>query len=208
MEQLPKQIQLVCDALRRNRMNVTFVQTKEEALQSVIDQIFDGAVVGVGGSVTLDELGLIAKLRTMPIQFLDRYAPDLTKDEIMDLHRALFTSDIFISGINAITMDGELYNMDATGNRVAAMMFGPKKVLLVAGINKIVSNLEEARTRLRTIAGPLNAIRLQRKTPCVHTNTCMDCASEERICNLESILKKQALADRIHIILVNQELGY
>ena len=203
-----EQIKQVCAALERNRMQVKFVQTKEEALAVLLAQIPQQAVVGVGGSVTLDELGLIPILRSMPVHFLDRYAPDLRAADIAKLHRALFTSDIFISGVNAITMAGELYNMDGSGNRVAAMTYGPQKVFLVAGVNKIVRNLEEARERVRTIAASRNAARLQRKTPCVAAKTCMDCASSERICNVESILKKQALADRLQIILVNQELGY
>lgn len=203
-----EQIKQVCAALERNRMQVKFVQTKEEALAILLAQIPQQAVVGVGGSVTLDELGLIPILRSMPIHFLDRYAPDLSAEDIAKLHRALFTSDIFISGVNAITMEGELYNMDGSGNRVAAMTYGPKKVFLVAGVNKIVRNLEEARERVRTIAAPRNAARLQRKTPCVPAKICMDCASAERICNVESILKKQAIADRLQLILVNEELGY
>lgn len=201
-------IERTMERLRFNQMKATCVDTKEEALNLVLHELEEGNVVGVGGSVTLDEIGLIPKLRELPIRFLDRYAPGLTGPELMGLHRALSTSDVFISSSNSITMNGELYNLDGSGNRVTAMAFGPKKVVIVAGINKIVPDIEAAMARVKAIAAPLNNKRLQRKTPCVTTGVCSDCSSPERICNIDVTIRRQGIKDRIHVILVKESLGY
>lgn len=208
MEITTNMIEQTMDQLRHNRMQATCVETREEALALVVSLLKEGDIVGVGGSVTLDEIGLIPKLREMPIHFLDRYAPNLTPEEIMGLHRALATSDVFVSSANAITLDGALYLLDATGNRASAVAFGPKQVIIVAGTNKIVKDIDEAYDRVKRIAAPLNNKRLKKNNPCVVTGVCSDCSSAERICNIDVTIRRSGPKNRIHVILVKESLGY
>jgi len=118
------------------------------------------------------------------------------------------TADYLITSTNAITLDGQLVNLDGQGNRVAAMCFGPKKVILVVGLNKVAPDLETAMARVKHHAAPINAIRLRRATPCVETGLCSDCQSPERICNMWSIIEGHLVANRIHVKLVGEDLGY
>ncbi|WP_245755151.1 lactate utilization protein [Pelosinus propionicus] len=122
--------------------------------------------------------------------------------------RRSFSADTFLCSTNALTEDGELYNIDGNGSRVAAMIYGPEQVIIVAGINKIVRNLEEAEKRVRNYAAPLDAKRLQKNTPCASLGYCVDCKSEERICNDFVVIKRQFTKGRIKVIIVGKQLGY
>jgi len=124
------------------------------------------------------------------------------------LYRNTFSADVYFTSTNAITEKGELYNVDGNGNRVAAMLYGPDKVIIIAGINKIVENIEEAIKRNERVSAPANCKRLNRATPCVKVGHCIDCSSEERICNEYTIIRRQGNKDRIHVIFLNEELGY
>ena len=177
------------------------------ALTHLFGLVPDGAKVGLGGSMTLADLGVVDRLRAGPYKLIDRYAaPDW--EATMSAYREALLSDVFITGVNAITRAGELVCIDSSGNRVAAMIFGPARVIVVAGVNKVVEDLPEAFARLRRIA-PLNCRRLGHATPCAESGRCEDCLIPERMCNYTGIihhgLKEK---DRIHVILLSEELGF
>jgi hypothetical protein len=182
-------------------------EDRSEAVEHLFSLIPEGATVGLGGSMTLAELGVIDRLRSGPYDLIDRYAaPDW--EATMAAYREALLSDVFLTGVNAVTRAGELVCIDSSGNRVAAMIFGPARVVVVTGVNKIVENLDEAFARLRRIA-PLNCRRLGHKTPCAESGLCSDCLIPERMCNYTGIihhgLKEK---DRIHVILLAEELGF
>lgn len=194
--------------LRARNYDVYYVDTKEDARKKILEIIEEKSTIGLGGSVTLNEIGIIPELRSGKYELLDRYKEGLTHDEVHDIHRKSFFADYYLTGTNAITEQGELVNMDNTGNRVGALMFGPKRVIIVAGYNKIVRNLEEAVDRVRNYASPVNARRLNRKTPCAQTGKCADCSSPDRICGNLVITYKQYKPNRGIVILIGEELGY
>jgi hypothetical protein len=177
------------------------------AADRLFELIPEGAKVGLGGSMTLADLGVVDRLRAGPYRLIDRYAaPDW--DATMAAYREALLSEVFVTGVNAITRKGELVCVDSSGNRVAAMIFGPAKVVVVAGVNKVVEDLDEAFARLRRIA-PLNCRRLGHATPCAQSGRCSDCLIPERMCNYTGIihhgLKEK---DRIHVLLIAEDLGF
>lgn len=201
-------IERTISALNENHINGYFVKSNEE-LMSLIDTIVqEGATVSCGGSMTLFETGVIDHLRGGRYKFLDRYAEGLTPDNIKQVFRDAFSADAYFSSSNAITENGEIYNVDGNGNRVAALLYGPDKVIIVAGVNKIVKNIEEAVIRNERIAAPANCKRLNTATPCTKVGKCIDCSSQSRICNEYTVIRNQRDKDRIHVIFLNEQLGY
>lgn len=196
------------EALKKNNMNGYLAKDKEEIIDIIESIISKGDVVSCGGSMSLFEAGVIEYLRNGKYEFLDRYKEGLSGEDIGKIYRDSFFADAYFTSSNAITEEGELYNVDGNGNRVAAMLFGPKKVIVVVGVNKIVKDIDEAIKRNREIAAPANAKRLNRATPCAKLGYCMDCNSNDRICNEYTIIKRQGNKDRIHVIFLNEELGY
>lgn len=203
-----KRVLRTIENLEKNNMKGYFLQNEEEAIKKIEEIIKEGDTVSVGGSMTLFETGVIEFLRNGKYNFLDRYQEGLTPDDIKTIYRKSFAADAYFTSSNALTEEGELYNVDGRGNRVAAMIYGPDKVIVVVGVNKIVRGLDEAIMRNREIAAPANAKRLSRKTPCSEVGYCMDCSSKDRICSDYVVIKKQMDTDRIHVIIVNKELGY
>lgn len=203
-----KRIERVIDSLRNNNMEGYYIKDNNELLTKISQLIPEQAVVSCGGSMTLFETNIIEFLRNGKYKFLDRYKEGLTSEEIKDIYRAAFTADAYITSSNAVTEEGELYNVDGNGNRVAAMLYGPDKVIVVIGVNKIVGCLEEAIHRNRNYSAPANAKRLNRKTPCAKVGYCMECNSEERICNEYTVIKRQGIKGRIHVLILNDNLGY
>ncbi len=180
-----------------------------ESLLDYLKELFSSdSTIGVGDSKTLEKLGIYDLLRNSNCHFLDKYRPDITKEEKAKLYRDNFSADIFLSGINAITLEGRILNLDGNGSRVAPIIFGPDKVFLITGTNKIVANDEEAIKRIKEIAAPLDAKRLAKKTPCVKTGTCRDCKSSDKICNYYSIIQGQFDSQRIKVLLVEGEYGF
>ena len=179
-----------------------------EALDILQDMLDEGSTVAVGGSMSLFEAGVIDELRAGEYHFLDRYEKGLSREQIKQIFRDSFSADAYITSTNAITEDGELYNVDGNGNRVAAMLYGPDSVIVLAGYNKIVKNLDEAKARVEAVAAPANAVRLSTETPCRTTGMCMHCRSEDRICADYVVMSRQRTKDRIKVILVAEELGY
>ena len=184
------------------------VEDEKEACSSVKRLIPANSSVALGGSMTLEEIGMLDELKKMPIQLQDRYAPDLSKQQRDEILRQAFTSDVYLMGTNAITLNGELLNVDGTGNRVAALCFGPKKVVIVVGMNKLVLDEEAGWSRIRRIAAPANCVRLNKKTPCASVGYCQNCASDQRICNQFVKIERCRYKDRISVIIVLKDLGY
>jgi hypothetical protein len=196
------------DSLKSRNYDIYCVDTREDARDKVLELIEEGSSIGVGGSATLNEIEILPEFRNGRYTFLDRYKPGLSPDEIQDIFRQSFSADYYVSSVNAITVQGELVNMDFTGNRAGAIMFGPKKVIIVAGYNKIALDLESAISRVREYASPINSRRLNKKTPCAVTGECADCTSPDRICGNLVVTYKQTRPGRGIVILVGEELGY
>lgn len=203
-----KRVKRTIENLEKNNMNGYFVQDEKELIEKIKELTPEGSTVSVGGSMTLFETGVIEHLRNGKYNFLDRYKEGLTPGDIKEIFRRSFFADVYFASSNAITEDGELYCVDATGNRVAAMIYGPDKVIVVAGINKIVKDAEEAVSRAREMAAPANAKRLNKSTPCTNVGHCMDCSNPGRICNDFVLIRRQTSMGRIHVIFVNKEIGY
>lgn len=210
-------IEKTLENLRSNNMEPYFVESGIEAVELAFSMIEKGATVGVGGSVTLNKLGVLDILRNGEYNFLDRYVTN-DKAEIDSIFHKSLLADVYLTSSNAITENGELYNVDGTNNRVAALLFGPKSVIVIAGVNKIVTDLDEAQRRVKTIAAPLNCKRLNKKTYCAEKGICAaldgagcmadGCGSPDRICRNYVISGPQVQKNRIKVILVNEELGY
>lgn len=180
-------------AFQRNGIECLFLENKQELLDYLKTYLKDNKTVGVGGSMTLFETGVIDLLRKSPVQFLDRYQKDLTRDEVEDIfHQSLLA---------------DLYNIDGNGNRVAAMIYGPKKVLVIVGKNKIVEDEQVAIQYIQNVSAPANAMRLNKKTPCVQTGKCMNCQSDERICSMYTKISRQKQG-RMSVFVINEEFGY
>ncbi|NLX63383.1 MAG: lactate utilization protein [Clostridiaceae bacterium] len=205
---IAKKVERTMNNLVKNNMMAFYVESKDEVVNKVAELINEGETVAVGGSVTLEETGVLEHLRSGRYNFLDRYEEGLTRNQVEEIFRKSFFADTYLTSTNAITEDGELYNVDGNGNRVAAMIYGPKSVIVVAGINKIVKNTDEAIERVRRIAAPANTIRLNKNTPCAKTGYCVDCRTEDRICCSYTVFRQQRQKDRIKVILVGESLGY
>ncbi|WP_027088725.1 lactate utilization protein [Thomasclavelia saccharogumia] len=195
-------------AFNQNNMQITFVDNFEQLHNYLKRYLCNQKTIALGGSMTLFETGVIDLIRQSDVILYDRYEEGLSRKQMQEVFRKAFTSDIFITSTNALTTDGCLYNVDGNGNRVAAMIYGPKEVIVIAGKNKIFENETEAINHIKTISAPANAVRLNKKTPCTKTGVCMDCLSPERICSSYVKLGYQGNIDRIKIVVVNQDLGY
>jgi hypothetical protein len=202
-----KQVERTISALKKNNFEALFVPDAKAALEEVMRRIPDGATVGVGGSVTLNQIGLLDALGKRNIRLIWPFQQARNDEERIELVRKSFSSDIFLSSTNAVTEDGKLFNVDATGNRVGAMFIGPKSVIVISGVNKIVKDIEAAEKRVKEWTAPQNAKRLKRKTPCVETGVCADCSSPDRICNIYVTLAKRPSRTDVIIILVGEKLG-
>ena len=206
-QSLTNRAQKVIAALEKNNMKGYLVDTPDEAKKLIAELIKDDKLIMSGGSMTLAETGIQAFLNeNYKGIYLDR--DTCPPEEIPALMRRAFCADTYFVSTNAITEDGELYNIDGNGNRVAAMIFGPKQVIDVAGLNKIVTDLDAARDRLDTIASPANCIRLKRNTPCAVTGHCAKCKSPDCICSDFVVMGHQRDKDRIKVIFIADEYGY
>ncbi len=195
--------------LEKRRMSGSYAPNAAQAAEEIIAMIPEGATVYRGGSMTTVTLGLWEKLSEMPgVRVLDPYKPGLSPEDAFKLRLEGMGADFMIASSNAITLDGKLVNLDATGNRIAAMSFGPKKVLLVVGMNKVAPDLESAMARVKHYSAPVNTIRLGLANPCKEKGLCFDCKTAQRICNMWSIIEGHMIQDRIHVKLIGENLGY
>ncbi len=205
-------LEAVKENLEKNNFKVFIAPdakaAKEIAVNDIIPEL-DIKTVSWGGSMSFVATGLFHKLKDNPdLEVLNTFNQKLTPEEMLELRRQSLLVDLFITGTNAVTQDGHLVNLDMVGNRVAAIMWGPKNVLLIIGRNKICEDLEEAMLRIKNYAAVVNTMNLDKKTPCVKTGVCHDCSSPERICNYWTITEKSFIKERIKIILVNEDLGF
>jgi L-lactate utilization protein LutB len=195
--------------LEKRRMAGSYAPTAQEAADMILAMIPKGSTVYRCGSMTTTNMGLWEKIAAIPgIAIIDPYLPGVTPEEGLELRRKGMSADIMIAGSNAITLDGKIVNLDGMGNRVAAMAFGPRKVILVMGVNKIAADIDSAMVRVKHYAAPVNAARIGAETPCVETGLCADCRSPRRICNMWSIIEGHMIKDRIHVVLIGENLGY
>lgn len=198
----------VVDALNKNNFQAQFIENKEKAAQRLLELVPVQGSVGIGGSVTIGQLDVLDTLAARGNEVLYHHAPGLTPEHSLEIRKKQLTCDCFISSTNAITLDGKLVNIDGNGNRVSAMTFGPEKVIIVAGANKIVKDLDAALERIEMIAAPLNNKRLNMKNPCTTTGLCSDCQSPSRICNVVTIMRKKPRLSNITVLVVGEALGY
>lgn len=211
-------IEKTIKALEKNNMQVYFVADAAEAKAKVLSLIPEGATVANGGSMTLVDTGILDAVKSGSYRYLDRNMQGLSEKEKSMRLGEIMTCDYFLSSSNAITENGELYNVDGTSNRVNALLYGPKNVIIVAGVNKIVPDLASAVRRVKEIAAPKNCRRLNCITYCFHKGHCVSldrggdmadgCDSDSRICCNYTVMASQRLHDRVKIVLVNEELGY
>jgi L-lactate utilization protein LutB len=199
----------IIEHLEKRRMEGSYAASAAQARDEIIAMIPEAASVYRCGSMTTTEIGLWEKLAEQPgVKIIDPYRPGLSPEESVEVRRQGLTADVMIASSNAITMDGKLVNLDGSGNRIAAMAFGPKKVILVVGMNKVAPDLETAMARVKHYAAPVNVIRIGFKNPCAETGLCADCKSPQRICNMWSIIEGHTVKGRIHVKLVGENLGY
>lgn len=194
--------------LAKRQMEGFYCPTAEEARDKALSFVKEGDCVAFGGSMTLEETCILESLRTRTdIRLIDR-ANAGSPQELKQVFRDALSADRYFMSTNALTQDGELVNIDGNGNRLAALLYGPDQVIVVAGLNKVVPTVEDAVRRVRHTATGLNCIRLNRNTPCAATGTCADCLAPECICNQIVITRRSGDPERIKVILVGEALGY
>lgn len=211
-----EQVEKVRKALEKNGIASSYVAERGQVVDELKKLIHPGDTVSHGGSVTLKECGVREFLTSGYCNYLDRSAPGLSREQILEVYRASFSADVYLTSANAVTENGELYNVDGNSNRIAAIAFGPTKVVMVVGVNKIVPDIQAAIRRVKTISAPKNTKRLSCQTYCERTGVCMGldgdmcsgCASDARICCNYLVSAKQRENGRIHVIFVGEELGY
>lgn len=196
------------EALRRNRFDADFFETREEAAAAVLQFIKPGMQVAFGGSQTARQLELQQRVTEAGAEILDHNAPGLSDEEKMEVMRRQQICDLFICSSNAISLQGELFNLDGHGNRVAAMAFGPRRVIVVAGVNKLVADEDASWERIRTIAAPINFKRLNRPNPCTKTGVCMNCNLPTRGCNIYVATRRKPPLMDFSVFIVNETLGF
>lgn len=207
-----KKLVLTGEKLEKNNFEVFIVDTAEDAKKKVLEEILPKISVNSiswGGSMTFVATGLFHALNDDDrFQVLNTFDRSLAFDDQMELRRNSLLVDLFITGTNAITGDGQLVNLDMIGNRIGGITFGPRHVIILAGRNKVCRDLEEAMDRVKNYAAPINVMNLDKKTPCRETGRCQDCASSDRICNTWTITEKCFPKKRVKIILINEDLGF
>lgn len=189
--------------LQKRHFEAYYCETASDALDKALELIPKGASVGWGGAMSAQQIGLIYAVKTPQYRAIDRATASDREQAMKD---SIF-ADVFLSGANALSLDGEMVNIDGTGNRVSAIVYGPKSVLIIAGMNKVMDTLDDAITRARTVAAPMNQQRFQLDNPCTHTGTCADCTSQSCICNQILITRHCRPVGRIKFIIVGEDLG-
>ncbi|HCM25907.1 MAG: lactate utilization protein C [Treponema sp. GWB1_62_6] len=195
-------------ALKKNGFDAVYIADIKTAAEKILSYVGKDKTVGFGGSMTVKALLIAERAKEAGAIILDHNAPGLSPAEKLAIMRRQLTCDVFVSGSNALTLDGEIVNVDGNGNRVAALSFGPAKTVVVMGTNKIVRDLAEAQARIETFAAPMNNKRLDRPNPCVKAGTCQDCSGETRICRSYQVLRRRPSQSDFTVIVVGSFLGY
>ena len=202
-----KQAMSIIKNLEKRNMKGYYCNTKQECAELILSLLKDGDTVTWGGSESLKQCGLPEMLKQSGrFNVLDR--AEYTPETMREFYEKAFSSNVFLMGTNAITLDGVLVNVDGEGNRVASLIFGPEKVFVIAGMNKVVSTVEESLDRVRNFASPPNTIRLNKNTPCAATGKCGNCLCEDCICSQVVYTRRSRKKDRIQVILVGESLGF
>ena len=201
-----KRARVLVRNLQARHFDAWYCENREQALAQALSLIPEGSVVGWGGAMSAKQIGLLDAMNRGPYKAIDRDKTTTPEERKAAMKRCLL-SDVFITGTNALSMDGQLVNIDGVGNRVAAMVYGPETLIVIAGMNKVTDTLEDALRRARTVAAPMNKQRFPAETPCAVTGVCGDCRSEGCICNQILITRNCKPAGRIKVILVGEELG-
>lgn len=208
----PKQLcydkrgEILVKNLQNRHFEAYYCPNRESALKKALELIPEGASVGWGGAMSCGQIGLLDALRQGEYQVFDRERCETPEEKEQAMRNGL-TADVFLTGANGLSLDGQMVNIDGTGNRVAAIVYGPKKILVVAGMNKVMDTLEEAVRRARTVAAPMNQQRFMLNNPCSVTGTCGDCKSETCICNQILITRHCRPVGRIQFVIVGEDLG-
>ena len=196
--------QKVIKGLKSRKMNGYYAANREEALKIALELIPEGSEVNMGGCMSAIQIGLFDALKNGPYNFVDRDDTDDRRGAMI----AAFNADVFLASANAITEDGIMVNIDGAANRIAALAFGPRKLVHIVGMNKVCADVHDAIKRARNVAAPINAQRFGLSTPCSKTGACGDCKSEDCICCQMLITRFAMDPDRVHVILVNEDLGF
>jgi len=200
-------VEKTLNALRDRNIDAEYVDNADQARDKVSFMISNNSTVGIGGSITVQELDLENLLLSKDcIVFWHWHGKN--QEEQDAIRRKAMNADVYICSSNALTLDGKLVNIDGTGNRVGAMVFGPRRVIIIVGVNKLTENLHTALERIKTKACPPNARRLKKKTPCAETDQCPDCSSPDRMCNVTTIIEGKPGSLEMNVIIVGEELGY
>lgn len=201
-----KRGEILVKNLKNRHFDAWYCETKEDALAKALELIPEGSVVGWGGALTCQQIGLMDVMRSGSYRAIDR-DKCTTLEERDNAYKDCFRADVFLTGANALSLDGQMVNIDGTGNRLAAICYGPGTILVVAGMNKVEDTLEAAMTRARTVAAPMNKQRFPNQTPCEVSGSCADCKAEGCICNQVLVTRHCRPAGRIKFILVGEDLG-
>jgi hypothetical protein len=194
--------------LKNHGFDAHFTATNSEGAHMILEMISEYETFGFGGSDTTRVLGIPERLKAEGKTVYDHWEKGLTKEQDLDIRCKQGRCDCFLCSANAISVEGEVVNVDGFGNRTSAMSFGPKKIVIVAGMNKVTPDLESAIRRVREVAGPMRAKSLGMDTPCAETGICSDCNSPQRICRITAILHRKPILSDISVILINQALGF
>lgn len=202
-----KRGQILVRNLRGRHFEAYYCENKAQALEKALELIPQGATVGWGGALSAQQIGLMDALNAGNYRAIDRDKCATPEERTQAAKDSMF-ADVFLTGANAMSLDGEMVNIDGTGNRLAAICYGPGTVLVIAGMNKVMDTLEDAVTRARTVAAPMNKQRFPNQTPCEVTGTCADCKAEGCICNQILVTRHCRPVGRIKFILVGEDLGF
>jgi L-lactate utilization protein LutB len=196
------------ESLGKNGFTAVYCQTIQQAFDYIVKAAERAETVGFGGSLSIVDLKVTDRLKEMGKELLNHGVPGLTLEERLAIMRRQLTCDLFLTGVNAVTLSGFLVNIDATGNRVGSMFFGPKKVIAVAGRNKLVDgDVAAAVKRIKDFASPANAKRLNYNTPCAKTGFCCDCNSPDRICRITTVIDRKPRLTDVQVLVVNEDMG-
>lgn len=205
----PEAIEKVIESLKKNEMEAVYFRTAAEAKEEILRRILPRAKVGVGGSITLRGMGILEALEKRGDEVYDHWKEGLSKEGRQEVGKKQQRAEFFLTSTNALTLDGKLINVDATGNRVASMIFGPERVMVIAGINKIVKNLNQGLARIKKVAAPMNCQRRKDPTPCAQDLICHNCDTPARLCRVTTIIERRPWGIKeFAVILVGEELGY
>ncbi|WP_099192477.1 lactate utilization protein [Tepidibacter mesophilus] len=199
-------IKQLLENLRKRGIEAKFFETRDDIKKDILNEVDENDLVAIGGSMSIQEIDIYDNLVNKSKEVLWHWKVE--PDKRMDLLKKAIFSDVYLSSTNAILEDGRIINIDGVGNRVASMFFGPKKVILVCGINKICKDYNDAMNRIKTSACPNNARRLNLNTPCAKIDSCIDCKNEQRMCMVTSIIEKKPPTIDFKVYILNEEIGY